>query len=252
MKKVISVTLRKGGSGKTTTAVNLATTLQLQGKKTLLIDLDDQANATISVGINPFTLKRSIHTLFTDINVAPQDVLITTEYGLTILPANDDLKHTAVGMTATQIGALKPLIAALRDQFDYIIIDTQPSHTFLSLSALVASDGILIPLQIHYLAMQGLTQVLEDVKKVQNGLNPSLEILGIVPNMVQPNTNIARLILEQVRKNYAQYLLPVEIKYSVKLIEASLVGQPISQYAPNHESTKDYIALAEVIYAKTR
>jgi len=252
MKKVISVTLRKGGSGKTTTAVNLATALQMQGKKTLLIDLDDQANATISVGINPFTLQHSIHTLFTDITVDPQDVLQTTEYGLTILPAKDDLKHTAVGMTATQIGAMKPLIATLRDQFDYIIIDTQPSHTFLSLSALVASDGILIPLQIHYLAMQGLTQVLEDIAKVQNGLNPDLEILGIVPNMVQPNTNIARLILEQVQKNYARYLLPVEIKYSVKLIEASLVGQPIFQYAPNHESTKDYAALAEVIYDKTR
>jgi len=252
MSKVISIALRKGGSGKTTTAVNLASALQLKGYKTLLIDLEHTANATISVGIDPFTLPSSINTLFTDVGAQPQDVLVKTEYGLTVLPATEDLEQTEAGMTATHIGLLKPIIEALRDSFDFIIIDTPPGKSYLSLSALVASDYVLIPLQTHYLAMQGLMRILDDVRKIKNGLNPHLEILGILPTMVQPNTNIARTILKTVQGQYTNLVLPLEIKYSVKHAEASLIGKPIVIYSPTHEGAQEYFKLAEVVYDKAK
>ncbi len=249
---VLSVVLRKGGGGKTTTAVNLASALHQKGHKTLLVDLDDQANATISVGINPFSLSQSINTLFTHIDVTPKDVIVTTEHGLSVLPATEALAQTAAGMSATQIGVLKPIIAALRSDYEYIVIDTPPSHSYLSISALVASDKVLIPLQTHYLAMDGLARVMEDIRRVKNGLNPSLEVLGILPTMVQPNTNIAKTVLENVKRQYAHLLLPVEIRYSIKHVESSLVGQPIVMYAPSHEGAQEYVKLAEVIYDKTK
>ncbi len=250
MGRVISIALRKGGSGKTTTAVNLASALQLRGYNTLLIDLEHTANATISVGIDPFALERSINTLFTDVDAQPHDVMVRTEYGLTVLPATEDLEQTEAGMTATHIGLLKPIIEALRDSFDFIIIDTPPGKSYLSLSALVASDAVLIPLQTHYLAMQGLARILEDVRKVKKGLNPTLEVAGILPTMVQPNTNISRTVIKNVREQYADLVLPLEIKYSVKHAEASLVGQPIVIYSPSHEGALEYFKLAEVIYGK--
>jgi chromosome partitioning protein len=250
MGKVISIALRKGGSGKTTTAVNLASALQLKGKNTLLIDLEHTANATISVGIDPFTLPHSINTLFTNVETQPQDVIIKTEYGLSVLPATEELEQTEAGMTATHIGLLKPIIEAVRDSFDFIIIDTPPGKSYLSLSALVASDYVLIPLQTHYLAMQGLARILDDVRKVKKGLNPTLEVIGILPTMVQLNTNISRTILKNVHEQYANLVLPLEIKYSVKHAEASLIGQPIVIYSPSHEGAKEYFQLAEVIYGK--
>jgi len=252
MSKVISIALRKGGSGKTTTAVNLASALQLRGHNTLLIDLEHTANATISVGIDPFTLTASINTLFTDMDVQPQDVLVKTDYGLTVLPATEDLEQTEAGMTATHIGLLKPIVEALRDQFDFIIIDTPPGKSYLSLSALVASDYVLIPLQTHYLAMQGLARILDDVRKVKKGLNPRLEILGILPTMVQPYTNISKTVLQNVLEQYTDLVLPLEIKYSVKHAEASLIGQPIVIYSPSHEGAQEYFKLAEVIYGKAK
>lgn len=250
MSKIITVSIRKGGGGKTTTAVNIASALQVKGYKTLLVDLEHTANATISVGIDPYDLKGSINTLFTDIEATPQDVIVKTEYGLSVLPATEDLEQTEAGMTATSIGILKPILTAVRDEYDYIIIDTPPGKSYLSISALVASDAVLIPLQTHYLALRGLSRILDDIAKVKKGLNPQLQNLGIVPVMVQPTTNIARTILEKVRSEYKELVLPIEIKYSVKHAEASLVGQPLVIYMPREDGAQEYFKLAEMIYAK--
>lgn len=247
MAKIISIVLRKGGIGKTTTAINLATALQLMGKKTLLIDLDPQSNATISVGINPLELTQSINTLFTNIDVTPREVIIETAFGLSIIPATEDLKKTEAGMTASQVGALKPILNTLKDEFEYIIIDTPPSATYLSINALVASRYVLIPLQAHYLAMQALSQTMEDIKQVKNGLNSKLEIIGILPTMVNTNTNIARTVLENVKTSYPELFLSMDIKYSVKHSEASLVGQPIVIYAPTSDGAQEYIKLAKYV-----
>jgi len=250
MSKTISIVIRKGGVGKTTTAVNLASALQVRGKKTLLIDLDPQASATISVGINPATLPYSINDLFTNINAKPQEAIAVTNFGLSVLPAKEELSKTEAGMTATSTGALKPILSELEDEFDYIVIDTMPSQSYLSVNALVASHSVLIPLETHYLAMQGLEQAMKDVAEVKQGLNPDLETIGILPTKVQPNTKLAQAVLEEVKAIYPTLLLPIEIKLSIKIAEASLAGIPIVISDPTHTGAQDYFRLAQYIYER--
>jgi chromosome partitioning protein len=252
MGKILTVAIRKGGSGKTTTAVNVASALQLTGHRTLLVDLDQSANATMHVGINPYTLPRSMATLFRDFTATPQSVMQVTNFGLSVLPATGDLEDVEAGMKAPQIGVLKLIFGPIVDQFEYIVVDTPPSHSYLSLSALVASDYVLIPLEPHYLAMDGLAKIMNDISQVKQGLNPQLTLLGIVPVKVQERTNIAQTILREVQNAYGNLVLPCEIRFSVKHAEASLVGQPILLYDPRHEGAKEYYALTEVIYGKTK
>lgn len=254
MAQVYTISIRKGGGGKTDLATNLASALQVKGYKTLLIDLEHTANATINVGIDPYELKGSINTLFTNIEAVPQDVIVKTKYGLSVLPATEDLEQTEAGMTATSIGILKPIIAAVRDEYDYIVLDTPPGKSYLSISSLVASDRVIIPLQTHYLALRGLARIMDDVRKVKKGLNPHLEVAGILPVMVQPQTNVAQTILKTIREDeqYKDLILPIEIRWSIKHAEASLVGQPIVIYSPTHDGTQQYFKLAEMIYDKQR
>ncbi len=252
MSKIITVAIRKGGSGKTTTAVNLAAGLHYMGHKTLLIDLDQSANATMHVGINPYDLTSSINTLFIDINARPQNIIQTTKFGLSVLPATNDLEQTEAGMTATQIGVLKPILDELSGEYEYIIIDTPPSHSYLSISALVASRYVVIPLEPHFLAMDGLAKILDDISKIAQGLNPDLTILGILPVKVQEHTNLAQSVLRQVQAEYPDKLLPIKVRFSIKIAEAALYGQPVYAYAPENAGAREYAAFAEVIYAKTK
>lgn len=249
MAKVITVCLRKGGSAKTTTAVNVAGRLAQLGKRTLLIDLDDQANATMSVGINPFAVTGSIDRLLSDINANLEETVISTDFGLSVIPATQDLESVAAGMTATSIGALKPIVQALDEQFDYIVIDTQPGHSYLSISALVAADYALIPLQAHYLAMEGVARILEDIQKVKNGLNPELEILGIVPCMVQ-STRISQGVIDKTKADYPEMVLPVEIKLSVQFVNSTLEGVPVVISSPSHSGAQEYAKLVDILLEK--
>lgn len=247
MAKKIAVTLRKGGSGKTTTAVNLATALHKMGKKVLLVDLDPQANATLAVGIDPTTLPLNINHLFTRIDLQPAEVIIQTPFGLHILPSHPDLAQTEAGMKATQVGVLKGLLEPLDKIYDYIVIDTPPSESYLTVNALASADEVLIPLQAHYLALQGLAQALTQVEQVKNGLNPALKIAGILPTMVNARTNISKAVIDEVKASYPKLLYPIEIDYSVKHSEASLAGQPIIIYDPTHSGAIAYMKLAEAV-----
>lgn len=247
MANVFCICLRKGGSGKTTTAVNLAAGLHARGRRVLLVDLDDQANATMCVGINPFGLTRSINTLFTDISVAPQDVVERTSFGMAVLPSTQELERTAAGMTAQSIGALRPIVEALEGDFDDIVIDTQPGHSYLALSGLVAANFAIIPLQAHYLALEGVARIMEDIAKVRNGLNTRLQVFGIVPLMVQPQTSISQLVLNQARESYADLILPIEIRLSVKFVNASLEGVPLVLSDPKHQGAQEYMELVDLV-----
>lgn len=247
MAKKIAVTLRKGGSGKTTTAVNLAAALHKKGKRTLLIDLDPQANATLSVGIDPTNLAKSINSLLTTIDVKPEDALYETTFGLHILPSHPDLAQTEAGMKATQVGVLRGVIEPLEKYYDYIIIDTPPSEGYLTVNALAVVDEVLIPLQAHFLALQGLAQALLQIEQVKNGLNPKLKITGILPTLVNQRTNISKAVIDEVRKNYPELLLPIEIDFSVKHAEATLAGLPIVIFEPKHAGAIAYNKLADII-----
>lgn len=249
MATVITVCLRKGGAGKTTTAVNLAAFLSRSGRKVLLIDLDDQANATMCVGLNPFDVGVSIDTLFTDINARVEDAIKPTDFGLFVIAATPALERVGAGMNASSIGSLRPIIEAIADDYEYIIIDTQPGHSYLSLSALVAADYALIPLQAHYLAMEGLARILEDINAVKNGLNPHLEVLGIVPVMVQ-GTKISSGVIDKVKSDYPEWVLPIEVRASVQFVNSTLEGIPLVVSMPNHVGSLEYKKLAEYVVEK--
>lgn len=241
------VTLRKGGCGKTTTAVNLAACLQLAGKRTLLVDLDPGANATICVGINPLDLKLSINDLFTSINVQPMDAILTTSYGLSVLPSHPDLAKTEAGMQATQVGLLRGMLGPIEDRYDYIIIDTPPSESYLSVAALAYADWVLIPVQAHFLATQALAQAMQDIQRVRQGLNPGLKVRGILFTMVNARTNISKAVLDEVQSRYPEYVLPIEVGFSIRQVEASLAGEPMVIFDPNHRGSIAYKQLAEVV-----
>lgn len=245
MAKKIAITLRKGGSGKTTTAVNLAAALQQIGKRVLLIDLDPQANATLSVGIDPTTLEKNINHLFTSIDAQPQDIIIQTSFGMPILPSHPDLAQTEAGMKATQVGMMKGMIEPIEDTYEYIIIDTPPSESFLAVNALAYADEVIIPLQAHFLALQGLAQALNQIDQVKSGLNPKLKVAGILPTLVSPRTNIGRTVIDQVKESYPDLLYPFEIDYSIRHAEATLAGIPIVLFDPNHSGAIAYRQLAE-------
>jgi len=247
MAEVYAITLRKGGCGKTTTAVNLSAALLEKRKKVLLVDLDPQANATLSVGINPIELKYNINDLFTSIDILTQDVVVKTNFGLDIIPSHPDLAKTEAGMQATQIGILKSIIEPIEKQYDYIIIDTPPSENYLSIAALTYARSVLIPLQAHFLAMQALKQAIEDIDKVKRGLNPQIQIKGILFTMVNKKTNISKSVIEEVKEKYGKLVLPIEVAFSVRHVEATLAGIPIVLFDPNHQGSIEYEKLAEVV-----
>ncbi len=236
--KILCIVIRKGGSGKTTTAVNLAEALRQRKRRVLLIDLDPQGDSTKHLGLRPRQLRQSINTLFIKIGVDPRDMVQTTESGLALIPANRDLEDTDRSMKATQVGLLKPIIEALAPDYDYIILDTRPAESILTINALIASTHVLIPMQAEYFAMDGLVDTLQDISNVKKGLNPQLKIVGILPTQVRATTNLAKT---------RQLVLPVSIRHSVRLGEAAYAGMPGLIYAPDSEAAKDYVRLAEVI-----
>lgn len=250
MAKKITVNLHKGGVGKTSTAINLAAALHLKGKRVLIVDLDPQSNATVAVGIDPTTLDKNINHLFSDIYLPVQDVIVQSppsSGGIHVLPSHPDLSKTEAGMNASSVGSIQEIIKPLEDSYDFIIFDTPPSENFLTLNALVASDLVIIPLQAHFLALQGLEQVFDQIRNVNRGLNPKLKVHGILPTMVNPRTNVSRMVLEQVRAKYGDLVFPFNIEYSIKHSEASLYGVPLVFLDQYHQGTIVYNNLADTL-----
>lgn len=251
MATVITVTLRKGGSGKTTTAVNLASSLAKHGKKVLLIDLDPQANATASLGLDNSNLPSISDVLQGTKEI--KHVINDPSKGFDLIPSDSVLAQIEATMASdhdTYAQVIKTVIAPLQAKYDYILIDTPPSESMLTVSALVASDYALIPTQAHYLAMHGLQQALDLITRVKEGYGANVEVLGIVPTMVQTGTNIADLFIEQVNNDYGELVLPYPIPHSIKLTESQLAGEPIIDYEPKHPASIAYMQLAKHITEK--
>lgn len=256
---VIGLVNQKGGCGKTTTAVNLSASLAAAGYDTLLVDLDPQANATVSLGLDPAALERTVYHVIVDPN--PEDglpmasiVRKTPVKRLEMAPSAIDLAAAELELAA-RIGretALRKRLAPLRSQYDFILIDTPPSLGLLTLNALVACDGIIIPIQTHYYALLGMRQLVRTLKMVRDEVGHQVEIIGVLPTMYDSRTTISKEILHGIHDFFPNKVYQTTIHFNIKLVESSMAGVPLFIKNPESRGAREYTSLAQevIAYAK--
>lgn len=254
--RVIALVNQKGGCAKTTTAVNLAACLAVSGHKTLLIDLDPQANATVSLGADPAGLSRTIYHVLVESDrddpdgiSLPSIVVPTTVDNLMLAPSSIDLAAAELELAA-RIGrenALRKRMGPVLGQYAYVILDTPPSLGVMTLNALVAADAIIIPIQTHYYALLGMRQLLKTLKMVREEVGHQVEILGVLPTMYDSRTNISKEILQGIVDFFGDKVFSAAIHFNIKLVESSMVGIPLFVHDPSSRGAQEYMALAKEV-----
>ncbi|OHB44795.1 MAG: hypothetical protein A2178_01275 [Planctomycetes bacterium GWC2_49_10] len=248
--KVVAISNQKGGCGKTTTAVNLAAGLAQKGKRTLLIDMDAQGHSTLGVGHDPHSLNLSTYDAMVKPEVPISAVALRTSIEhLDVSPSNILLSGGDIelaGLAGREFVLTKKL-AAVQNRYDVCVIDCAPSLSVLTLNALCASSCVVIPVQVHYYAMEGLRQLLETVGHVRERYNPWLNIAGILLTFVE-RTTLSRQVEEQMRDYFKTLVFNTVIHRNVRLAEAPSAGEPIFTYAPESTGARDYAALAEELF----
>ncbi|MBP8081565.1 MAG: ParA family protein [Spirochaetes bacterium] len=252
MGKVISMSNQKGGVGKTTTTVNLAAFLSEKGKKVLIIDIDPQANAGYGVGINAEESGNTIYeVLIGEIQI--EDAIHHTEFpNLDIVPSNIHLSGAQVDMMELENKEFKmrDSISQIRDYYDYILIDCPPSLGILTLNALIAANSVMIPLQCEYYALEGLSQLLQIISMVQENLNKSLDVEGVVLTMYDSRTKLSQHVVNDVKEHFNDKVFKTIIPRNVKLSEAPSFGKPIGLYDRICPGSEAYEQLANEVLAK--
>ena len=245
MGKVLAIANQKGGVGKTTTSVNLAASLTVTRKNVLLIDLDPQGNATTGSGIDKASLSLSIYDLLSK-NESIEEVLLRPEAGYDLLPANGDLVASEVELMAgdNREARLRSTVDAVRSNYDFIVIDCPPSLNMLTINALVAADGVVIPMQCEYYALEGLSALMDTISAIRDRLNPSLKIEGILRTMYDPRSKLTSEVNGQLFNYFGDAVYRTVVPRNVRLAEAPSYGKPVIKYDKQSRGAIAYLALA--------
>ena len=254
MAKIISIVNQKGGVGKTTTAVNLAAALGVMGHKTLLIDIDPQGNSTSGVGINKRDVKNSSYDIIIG-NSNAEETIIKTEFkNLSLIASNIDLAAAEIEIVDLEHreSKLKDAILPARGNYDFILIDCPPSLGLITTNALCLSDSILVPIQCEYYALEGLSQLMNTVRRIKRQYNDRLEIEGVLLTMFDGRLNLTQQVVREVKKYFPKKVFHTVIPRGVRLSEAPSFGKPIIYFDKSSKGSDAYTALAKEIVKKNK
>ena len=246
MTYIIAVANQKGGVGKTTTSINLAASLGATKRRVLLVDLDAQGNATMGVGVDKSAVRYTTRDVLLE-KAKPSDVIQhLSNVGISLMPANGDMTEAEIKLREVAAGdfALKSALAEVTDQFDYILLDCPPALSKLTVNALVAADGVLIPMQCEYYALEGLSALVDTINKIKRVINPHLEIEGLLRTMFDPRNNLANDVSAQLLEHFKDKVYRTIIPRNVRLAEAPSHGLPVMLYDAQSSGAKAYLALA--------
>lgn len=247
--KILAITNQKGGVGKTTTSVNLAASLAASGKRVLLIDLDPQANATMGSGTNKQTVKITVyHVLLGDESIQAARI-VSTQGKYDLIPANRDLAGAEVEMVdlPEREARLKDALAAIEQEYDYILMDCPPALNLLTLNGLCAAQAVMIPMQCEYYALEGLSDLVNTIKKVRSNFNPTLRIEGLLRTMFDPRSILAQQVSDQLQKHFGDKVYRTVIPRNVRLAEAPGFGLPVLYHDEQSKGAQAYLELAREI-----
>jgi chromosome partitioning protein len=251
--RVFAIANQKGGVGKTTTTINLAAYLAEAGRRTLVIDLDPQSNTTTGLGVDAHRVENSIYeVLVTEGITAQQALKAQVRPNLSLLPAKVDLYAADIELVYQDDREfrLRNILAPLKEQFDYILIDCPPSLGLLTVNALTAADGVILPLQCEYFALEGMQQLLKTIKLVRDRLNPAIGLFGVVLTMYDPRTKLGSEVVKEVRDHFSAQVFEQMIGRNIRLSEAPSYGLTILEHDPRSPGAMAYKALAEEVMAR--
>jgi chromosome partitioning protein len=250
---VLAMCNQKGGVGKTTSTINLGAALAEYGRRVLLVDFDPQGALSVGLGVQPHQLDQTIYNLIVERKTTIDEVIMPTSVdGMDLLPSNIDLSAAEVQLV-TEVGREQTLgrcLAPVLDRYDYVLVDCQPSLGLLTVNALACADGVLIPLECEFFSLRGVALLMDTIEKVQDRLNPKLEITGILATMYDPRTLHTREVMTRVVEAFGELVFDAVINRTVRFPETTVAGEPITRWATKSAGAEAYRALAREVIAR--